>query len=206
MHWFQNSTNFYSTREQLLQFLFVAPSEPRLRHKSMETALTTMRVTARIVFIITHHPYPTPGESHMRQILVLYVNAICLALHCNLQGMPRHVYCLEELKISHLTKESLTHTASVFSSSVSGAPQYSCLIPRAFVQQLKRPHTQVTLWHLCSGINNKVSGILLWPSLQNFFLRMGSRTSSPSSNNLCVVSAPSTSCVSKHLPFCELIM
>lgn len=169
MHWSQNSTNFYSAREQLLQFLFVAPSEPRLRHESMETTLMTMRVTARIVFLITHRPHPTPGASHVHQILVLYVNAICLALHCNLQDMPRHVYCPKELKISHLTKESLTHTASVFSSSVSGALQYSCLITRAFVQQLKRPHTQVTLWHLGSGINNKVSGILLWPSLHNFF-------------------------------------
>lgn len=129
MHRSQNSTNFHSAREQLLQFLFGAPSEPRLRHKSMEAALTTVRVTARIVFTITHRPHPTPADSHVPQISALYVNAICLALHCNLQDMPRHVYCLEELKISHVTKESLTHTASVFSSSVSGALQYSCLIP-----------------------------------------------------------------------------
>lgn len=129
MHQSRNSTNFYSAREQLLQFLFVAPSEPRLRHNSMEAALTTVRVRARIVFTIIPYPHPTPAESHVHQIAVLYVNAIFLALHCNLQDMPRHVYCPEELKISHLTKESLTHTASVFSSSVSGALQYSCLIP-----------------------------------------------------------------------------
>lgn len=113
MHWSQNSVNFYSAREQLLQLLFAASSEPRLRHKSMATAQTTVRVTAHIVFIITSSPQPTAGESRVHQTLVLYVNSTLLALHCNLQGMPGHVYSLEELKISHLRRKRLTPHLSV---------------------------------------------------------------------------------------------
>lgn len=111
VHWSQNSANFYSAGEQLLQFLFAASSEPRLRHKSMEAELG---VTAHIVFIITHSPYPTSGESSMHQIVYWFF----MQIQSSWPFPPIYQICLGmfvvqrlqiKLIINHLTGEGFTH-------------------------------------------------------------------------------------------------
>lgn len=136
-------------------------SEPRLRHKSMEAELMTARVTAHIVFKLTHSPHPITGESHMHQMSswsFMQTHSMWLFLPlCQIcPGMSTPQRTQIRLKISDLMREQFLSLASQFLALEPGGSHLWLQVASAF-----RTTPVSHLVHSSSSFKARISASLL---------------------------------------------
>lgn len=177
MYCSQNSVNFYSAREQLPRLLFVASSEPRLRHKSMATALTTVKSDSS--YCIHSHLLSPPNCWRKSCAQTPGPLCQCHPLGTSLQSTRYAQACLWPRRTENESLEKrksypppvslhrwtyphpLSLELSTSAVSYLGHSDYSL---KDYIPTIT-PCSSVTLR---SDINHRVPAILPWPSLHIF--------------------------------------